>query len=37
VKKAEYKYNTHTLKVQKIVTNKAKQLESVRKWGYEYY
>jgi hypothetical protein len=37
LKKVEYRYNSHNLKVQKISTNKTKQVESVRKWGYEYY
>jgi hypothetical protein len=37
LKIVEYRYNTHNLKVQKITSNKAKQVESVRKWGYEYY
>ncbi|NVO19908.1 MAG: hypothetical protein HXX13_09415 [Bacteroidetes bacterium] len=37
LKKTEYRYNTRDLKVQKITTNKSRQLESVKKWGYEYY
>ena len=37
LKKVEYRYNTRDLKVQRLTSNKKKQLESVKKWGYEYY
>lgn len=37
VKQVEYKYNAKKLKTQRTSSNKAKQLESVKKWSYEYY
>ena len=37
LKKVEYRYNVRNLKVQRLTTNKVKQVESVKKWGYEYY
>lgn len=37
VKQIEYKYNPKKLKIQRSTSNKAKQLESMKKWSYEYY
>lgn len=37
LKTTEYQYNSRKLKIQRITSNKAKVVESVKKWAYEYY
>ena len=37
LKKVEYSYNAKNLKTQRTTSNKTKQVESVKKWSYEYY
>lgn len=37
LKTTEYQYNSRKLKTQRTTTNKTKQVESLKKWTYEYY
>lgn len=37
IKQVEYSYNTKKLRTQRITKNKQKQVESVKKWSYEYF
>lgn len=37
IKQTEYKYSAKNLRIQKITTNKSKQVESTKKWAYEFY
>ncbi len=37
LKKVEYTYNSRNLKTQRTTSNKAKQVELIKKWTYEYY